>query len=333
MNGAPVLMIVPMFGRGERPLLSRVADSVYWMSRYVERAEHVARMLMVNGNLLTDVGDLGADVQDEIWLGVMRSMRLFDTPPGNDRMSVRVVRHMAFNPLNPGSIASCIARARENARAVRENISIEMWESLNRFYWQTRAEDGAAEEDPQEFLRTVLHGSMTFQGLTDQTLAHDQRWLFIQLGKHLERIDVTCRILETRFDLLSRAADKLDVPDRNIQWMGVLRLCSSLEAYRRQHLADFEPMKVLLFVTLEPTHPRSIRFSAQRALAAISAIRAVTQPTGVDPAERVLGRLSADLEYAEPEELVRRGIANYLRSIESSIDEATLAVRQTYFLQ
>lgn len=324
---------LPPIGRVERPLLARVADSVYWMSRYVERAEHVARMLIVNGNLLTDVGDLGSDVQDEIWLGVMRSMRLFGMPPGDDRMSARVVRHMAFDPLNPGSIRSCIARARENARAVREIISIEMWESLNRLYWQTQGEDGSAESDPQEFLRTVLHGSMTFQGLTDQTLAHDQRWLFIQLGKHLERIDVTCRILDTRFDLLSRAADKLDAPDRNIHWMGVLRLCSSLEAYRRQHLADFDPVKVLLFVTLEPTHPRAIRFNAQRALASISAIRSITQPTGVDPAERVLGRLSADLEYAEPGEIVRQGFANYMRGIESAIDEAAVAIRQTYFLQ
>jgi uncharacterized alpha-E superfamily protein len=333
MSEISVLTTVPALGRSERPLLSRVADSVYWMSRYVERAEHVARMLIVNGNLLTDVGDLGADVQDEIWLGVMRCMRLFGDPPGDDRMSARVVRHMAFDPLNPGSIASCIARARENARAVREIISIEMWESLNTLYWQTRVEDAAAEADPQEFLRTVLHGSMTFQGLTDQTLAHDQRWLFIQLGKHLERIDVTCRILETRFDLLTRAASQLDAPDRNIHWMGVLRLCSSLEAYRRQHLADFDPMKVLLFVTLEPAHPRSIRFNAQRALAAIGAIRAVTQPTGIDPAERVLGRLAAALEYAEPDEIVRQGFTNYMRSIESAIDEAAVAIRQAYFLQ
>lgn len=323
----------PSLAGGERPLLSRVADSVYWMSRYVERAEHVARMLIVNGNLLTDVGDLGTDLQDEIWLGVMRSMRLFEMPPGDDRMSSRVVRHMAFDAGNPGSIVSCIARARENARAVREIISIEMWESLNRLYWQTRIADGSPESDPQEFCRNVLHGSMTFQGLTDQTLAHDQRWLFIQLAKYLERIDVTCRTLEDRHDLLSRAADRLDVPDRNMQWMAVLRLCSSLEAYRRQYLADFDPVKVILFVTLEPTHPRSIRFAARRALAAIAAIRAVTQPTRVDPAERVLGRLSASLEYAEPEELLRLGVAGYMRGIESAIDEAAVAVRQTYFLQ
>ena len=113
---------------------------------------------------------------------------------------------MTFDVENPNSLISCVTRARENARGIRENISAEMWENLNTLYWSLRSEDAPArfEDSPDDFYRQVMTGSMLFQGLTDQTLAHDQRWLFTQIGKYLERIDVTCRVIETKFNILPR---------------------------------------------------------------------------------------------------------------------------------
>jgi uncharacterized alpha-E superfamily protein len=321
-----------VFGRAERPMLARVADSLYWMSRYIERAEHVARLLAVNSSLLTDVGDLDPLLQDQMWLGVMRDLRLPGEPPGDGPLGPRVVQHMAFDAANSSSILSCIGRARENARAVREIISIEMWENLNALYWTTRAETGASEQN-FSFLQQVTSGSMLFQGLTDQTMTHDQRWLFTQLGKNLERVDITCRVLENRYTLLSTAASQLDAPLRNIHWMGVLRMCCSLEAYRRQHVGDFDPLKIVAFVTLERTHPRSIRYGIERASEAISAVRAVTNPNSLDPAERVLGRLSAELEYAEPADMLRDGFSPYMRHLQAVVAEAAVSIQQTYFLQ
>ena len=150
---------------------------------------------------------------------------------------------MVFDPENPNSLLNCLTRARENARGIRENISAEMWECLNTLYWSIRGDDAAArfEESPDDFYRQVMIGSMLFQGLTDQTLAHDQRWLFTQLGKYLERVDVTCRVIETKFGILRSADDLLAGAMRNIHWMAVLRSCCSIEAYRRQHVGRHGP--------------------------------------------------------------------------------------------
>jgi uncharacterized alpha-E superfamily protein len=319
----------------ERHVLARVADSTYWMARYVERAEHIARLLAVSANLLTDVGDLEPELLDAQWMGVPGVFRQFALPASDLPIAARVVRHMTLNPENPNSILNCLTKARENARAVREIISAEMWESLNGLYWQINAEDAAPriDESPEDFFRSIMTGSMLFQGLCDQTLAHEQPWMFAQLGKHLERVDVTCRIVETRFELLTRYESQLETPVRNIHWMSVVRMCCGIEAYRRQHLGDLDPLKMAAFLILERTFPRSVRYGVEQALAAISGIHDATRRPGVDPAERILGRLSAQLEYAEPAEIFSVGLPRYLSGITAGLAEAAVAVGQTYFLQ
>src|SRR6476469_7509234 len=114
-----------------RPMLSRDADSMYWMSRYVERAEHVARLLLINSNLLMDVGDLAPALQQRQWRSILEIMRLDELPPSREPLARRIQHFMTFNPDNPSSLMSCLSRARENARAIRETISAEMWECLN----------------------------------------------------------------------------------------------------------------------------------------------------------------------------------------------------------
>ena len=121
---------------------------------------------------------------------------------GDRALVQRVAQHMTFNSENPNSLFNCIARARENARGVRETISAEMWENLNTLYWTLRDAPARFDESPEDVYRQVMMGSMLFQGLTDQTLQHDQRWHFIQLGKFLERIDVTSRVIGIKFGLL-----------------------------------------------------------------------------------------------------------------------------------
>src|SRR3954452_12963917 len=179
-----------------RPMLARDADSMYWMSRYIERAEHVARLLLVNSNLLMDVGELAPTLQQRQWQSVLTVFRLDPAQlPSDGAPAVffgpRVAQYMVFNADNPNSILTCLTRARENARGIRENISAEMWESLNTLYWASRSDDTRAhfEESPDAVYRQMMNGSMMFQGLTDQTLAHDQGWRFTQLGKLLERVD------------------------------------------------------------------------------------------------------------------------------------------------
>ena len=318
-------------------MLARDADSMYWMSRYVERAEHVARLLLVNGNLLIDVGDLAPALQEQQWLSIIQILRLNENDEalsGDTPMGIRVARHMTFNAANPSSLISCVSRARENARSIRENISAEMWETLNSLYWSIRGDDARSrfEYSPEDFYRSIMAGSMLFQGLTDQTLAHDQRWLFTQVAKHLERIDVTCRVIETKFIILKGAETILETALRNIHWMAVLRSCCSIEAFRRHHLGEMDPLRVAAFLILERNFPRSIRFSVERAVDAVAAIHASVDPNAVDPAERVLGRLNAQLEYAEMTEILNEGLPAYLQRIQASVAEAALAVQKAYFL-
>ena len=326
----------------DRPLLSRAADSAYWMARYMERAEHVARVLLVNSNLLIDVGDLAPELQERQWVGVLKTFHVEDVPAGDGTVGERCVRHLTFDTLNPNSLLSCLTRARENARAVRESISVEMWECLNALYWSLRADDAEASfhDHPEGLYDQVTNGSMLFQGLTDQTLGHDQRWLFTQLAKYFERVDVTCRVLETRYEILQGEAGRdLDPPVRNIHWMGVLRMCCGIEAYRRQHVSDLDPLRVATFLILEPNFPRSIRWCVERAASAVSALRAATggSAAGVtgrnyDAAERVLGRLATQLEFADPSEVTGAGVPEYLAGIRDAIETAARHVQLRYFL-
>ncbi len=317
----------------ERPMLSRDADSIYWMSRYVERAEHVARLLLVNSNLLVDVGDLAPSLQAQQWQSLLNVLRLPPVAAVDGNIGQRVAQSLTLGEDNPNSILNCVTHARENARGIRENLSNEMWEQLNTLYWSVKSDDAAGrfEESPDDLYRWVMTGSMLFQGLTDQTLAHDQRWLFAQLAKYLERIDVTCGIIESKFNILLTNEHLQESTIRNIHWAAVLRSCCAIEAYRRQHVGDMDPMHVAGFLILEKHYPRSVRFCLGGALAAISAIRAATGSAGVDPAERILGRLEAKLEYAELSEILADGVPRYVQSIQAGINEAALAVQQTYF--
>jgi len=317
-----------------RAMLSRDADSMYWLSRYVERAEHVARLLMVNSNLLMDVGDLAPHLQARQWRSILEIMRLDELPPSREPLASRILTHMTFNTANPSSLVMCLTRARENARGIRENIASEMWECVNALYLSLCGDDAKArfEESSEEVFRSVMTGSMLFQGLTDQTLSHDQRWLFMQLGKLFERIDVTCRVIETKFNILRSAENKLEPALRNIHWMAVLRGCSSLETYQRSFVADFDPMRVAGFLILQRSFPRSIRFCVEQAHGAAGAIRATISAPSIDPAERILGRLSAELEYAEMTEVLSVGLPAYLRRIQAQIADASMAVQRAYFL-
>jgi uncharacterized alpha-E superfamily protein len=320
--------------RARRPLLARDADSMYWLSRYIERAEHVARLLLVNSNLLVDVGDLAPDLRERQWHAIPTIMRSSLDPVRNGD-GIPVPRYMMFDRENPNSLMTCVSRARENARGIRENISSEMWECVNMLYWAVRGDDAPSrfEESPDDFYRQMMNGSMLFQGLTDQTLDHDQRWLFTQLGKYIERIDVSCGIIETKYSILTAAEQRLEgAALKNIHWMAVLRSCCSLEAYRRQNVADMDPLRVASFLILERSYPRSIRYTVAMAHSAIAEIRSDVNPLAIDPAERILGRLDAQLEYAEMSEILADGLPAYLQKIRNQIAETAMAVQKAYFL-
>jgi uncharacterized alpha-E superfamily protein len=327
--------------RPPRPLLARVAESAYWMSRYVERAEHVARVLLVNVSSLLDVGDLPADVEQQFWSGPLRTFLVDGTPEAKEilrserhNLGSRIGQYLVFGEDNPNSIYSCITRARENARSIRENISSEMWEHLNSLYWMIRADEAAAgfAEWPTNLLREVTNGSFLFQGLADQSLAHTQTWQFIQLAKYLERIDVTCQVMETKFETLRAVEELIENTERNMHLLSVVRSCCALEAFRR-NAGEIDPDHIAAFLLLERTFPRSVAFSACRANDAIAKISNELSPSLLDPAEGILGRLNAELQYMQPAEVEGDRLAPFLQRIQSATLDAAVAVKRSYFLQ
>ncbi|HZZ43330.1 MAG TPA: alpha-E domain-containing protein [Tepidisphaeraceae bacterium] len=326
--------------RSPRPILAREAESTYWMSRYVERVENIARMLLVSVETLVEMRDLAPSILDHQWESVLRVMHVdAPAPIAGQSIARRISYHMTFEESNPNSLMSCLTRARENARGIREGISSEMWEHLNTLYWAIRADEATARfhDTPAQFFQQVVTGAMNFQGLTDQTLPHDQRWHFARLGRHFERVAFTCRTMLEKFDILSALQDAAatgpDSPFRNIQGVGLLRCCNSQEAYRRAYPGELHPRMIAGFLMLDSKFPRSVRHCVRSASDAASAIRSEARPKSVDAAERTLGKLQARLDYADPTDILEGiGLTTELGYIQQQVARAALAVQKSYFL-
>lgn len=338
-NGTP--RRVPRSQAG-RPMLSRVAELLYWMSRYVERSEHVARVVLVNSDLLMDIGELAPAMQEKQWRGVFKILNLEDLPQIDEILSIsdpftmrqKIWEFMALAQANRNSLISCLIRARENARSIRESISAEMWETLNTLYWTLMSDETRQrlEENPQQIFQSVILNSHLFQGVSDQTMPHAQSWQFIQVAKYLERVDMTCRVIDTKFDILRSLEGTMETPLNNLQWMAVLRSCSSIEAYRKRHVADLDPQRVANFLISDKESPRSVRYCVREAQKALTGIGETVHPQEIDQAERVLGRLNSQLEFAESREFSGAGLKYVLRQIQENTAEAAAAIQRSYFL-
>src|SRR5215212_6718491 len=215
-------------------MLSRVADSIYWMSRYVERAENVARFVEVNLQLMLD----STCGQDQQWAPLVATTG--DEAAFRKRYKEatqdNVIQFLAFDPENPNSILSCLRAARENARTVREIISSEMWLQLNKFYLMVNdaAATGQGRNSPHEFFSEVKLASQLFTGITDGTMSHGEAWHFSRLARKLERADKTSRILDVKYFILLRSVADVGTPLDDTQWAAVLRSASAFEMYRKR---------------------------------------------------------------------------------------------------
>jgi uncharacterized alpha-E superfamily protein len=280
-------------------MLSRVADAVFWMSRYVERAVAASRLVDVTLHLELDSGNM----------------------------------HESWELWNPKSVIACIHMAREAARSVRDSVSTEMWEQLNTLHlWLT--DPGAstsAQENPVVFYRRVREGAQFFQGLADSTMMHAEDWHFARLGMYLERADNVARALNLLGHLLE--ADTVGIPgdDETVRWLAVLRSCGSAEAYSRYYSLRVEPARVVEFLLLNPIFPQSVRFSLNQAHDALRGIAAEQAVVGsFNPAIRALGRLQARLEYAAVDELLEDGLRAFLVDLQARIADASDQVTALY---
>ncbi len=304
-------------------LLSRTADALYWISRYLERAEHAARLIVVRL-------DLGLDRTAEGWQfdRLYASLRLeppVEPVPGPSEL----VDALIFDLSNRESVASCVTAARENARQVREEISQDMWEQVNGVFLGLREAhaEGTWAGRPHYLCRTVIEGVHLFQGLTDATMGHGVGWQYLQVGRFLERADATSALLDLHLkDSVRAASGSAD----HIEWVGLLRSCSALEAYCRCYTAELRRERIAEFLLLNPEFPRSVRFAAA---AVESALRGVSQLTargaGGRP-ERLAGRLHASLDYGQVDEILSDDPHAYLEGIGRHCTQIHAAIHQSY---
>jgi uncharacterized alpha-E superfamily protein len=303
-------------------MLSRVADSLYWMSRYLERAEHTTRLLDVNLNLMLDESSTSSD---------RRWQRLLQTLGKPKRVKwdgnpYELARTLTFDVAHKSSVVSCIISARENARHVREQISTEQWHRLNSLYLEvTRPEfkkalevDGleGSNEAPSAFLQAVMEAVHQFQGVTDSTMSHGEGWQFIQVGRFLERASATTLLLEAYNEDLWAKPDKPMEGNEYLEWMGLLRSATAFEAYCKVYTADLTPERILEFLLLDAQFPHSLRFSIDSLQGALMEIQKESGKNRAEELHRIAGRLSASLGFASVDEILMGDVVAYLRGIQ-----------------
>jgi uncharacterized alpha-E superfamily protein len=311
-------------------MLSRVADAIYWIFRYVERTENVARFIDVNLHLMLD---MPADKSAQ-WMPLV-------TVTGDDNWffenydyasQENVIHFLTFDTDYHSSILSCVYMARENARSVREIISSEMWEQINRFYLMVRnaSESEQVLREPHQFLKEVKTQSHLLTGLTEVTMSHGEGWHFARMGALIERADKTSRILDVKYFILLPEAEYVNTPYDNIQWTAVLKSASAFEMYRKR-FHRISPRSVADFLIFDREFPRAIRFcvgNAEESLHAITGSPSGTFPTHV---ERCLGRVRSDLDYGDIDEVIGRGMHEYLDQLQYNLNEFGGAMNAAFF--
>jgi uncharacterized alpha-E superfamily protein len=305
------------------PMLSRVADSLYWMSRYLERAEHTTRLLDVNLNLMLDETAASAERR---WQRVLQALgKPKDIAWTGEPYAL--TQALTFDTGNKASIVSCIIAARENSRHVREQISTEQWHRLNSLYLQVTSADmkiarqaeamAAGITQPSEFLQSVMEAVHQFQGVTDSTMNHGEGWQFIQVGRYLEQASATALLLEAYHVDLWEHPERAGEGNEYLDWMGLLRSATAFEAYCKVYTADLTPDQIFEFLLLDEEFPHSVRFSIDSVQCALEKIQGDSGKSRAAALQRLSGKLQASLSYSSVDEILRQDVVGYLRGIQA----------------
>jgi uncharacterized alpha-E superfamily protein len=314
-------------------MLSRVAESIYWMSRYIERAENVARCVDVNLQLTLDLP--AASTKDQWEALVMTSgdwaqfCERCDAPTRDN-----VIRFLAFDAENPNSILSCLGAARDNARMIREIITSEMWEQLNMFYLLVRdaAHDARILATPHDFCSRVRMESHLFTGVADATMGHNEAWRFCRLGRKLERADKTTRILDVKYFLLVPTTGEGGTTIDDVQWAAVLRSASALEMYRKRY-GRVSPERIVEFLILDREFPRAVHYCLIVADESLHAISGTPSGTFSHTAERLLGQLRSELAFTDVHGIIATGVHGFLDGLQARLNRLGDAIQETFFVQ
>lgn len=308
-------------------MLSRVADNLYWMSRYLERAEHTARLVDVNLDLMAD---RSRETVNQAWEKVYLSLQL--EVPDNIPEAYDITQMLTFDSGNEASIVSHIAAARENARQVREQLSSEMWEQVNRLYLAVKSTNiqNIWEGQPHLFFQMVKEGTHLFQGIGGATMNHGEGWHFIQVGQHIERASNVAALLKAYLSEAPGGDQEPASANQYVNWVGLLRSCTAFEAYCKVYTADPKYNCIAEFLLLNDEFPHSIHFSVRMMRAALDAIAETTDTRKNSQVYRRVGRLKAMLDYDQIDEVIDDDLQGYLDRVQEHCAQIHSAVYQTY---
>jgi uncharacterized alpha-E superfamily protein len=319
-------------------MLSRVAENLFWISRYVERAENLARVLNDAFHLELDAAGLHGDSDtkgplDQV-LNVLAGQDRFELT-WDPRESEGMLTNLTFDAKRSHSLLSMISRARENARATQDTLSPESWSQLNQLYLAlTRSKSRKQfEASPYRFYERVKRSCILFHALVDSTMPRSEAFYFLEVGRFIERIDMISRVLNVWFNAVGEGEKSSEYSLRVVYWTGLLRSCSAYEAYLKRYHERMDAESIVQYLVLDLDFPRSMRFCVGRCL---ESLRGITGGgTGRQPgteAERRLGRLESELRYADIHEVFARGLPNFLSGVQDACARIVEEMQRAYFL-
>jgi uncharacterized alpha-E superfamily protein len=316
-------------------MLSRVADALYWMGRYVERAENVTRLLLVTDDFATEALGLDERLAESAWKDlfvIFPAAQVAPTVPAFAPLALPYLRDFFAFGKNPYSVSYSLRRARENARGVREALTLEVYVVLNETH---RALEVWERKPPPDLpglrdaLTSVHRGVFSIVGTIDHTLPRDEGWLFLRLGETLERLNRAAFVLRAKLPGLLVPPAASDVPLYQAGWRTLLRSLASLEHFRRIYGASLEPDTVVPFLLFDAQSPRSLRYGAE---ALKTHLEAIAGPHDNTPAARLIGRLAAELRYTEDHLLKSPDFAAFLDHITIEVGKIHDALDARFFV-
>jgi uncharacterized alpha-E superfamily protein len=316
-------------------MLSRVADSLYWMGRYIERADNITRLLLVTEDFSTETQGLAENLAQSAWkdlLAVFPSAQMTRAVAPLAPLAVPYLHAFFLDAGNPYSIHFSMRKARENARSVREALTLEVFLAINEAYRALETYEQRGMPDLPAFrdaLTAMQKGIFTVLGAIEQTFTRDEGRLFVRLGEALERLSRTTLVLRAKLPGLLAAEPRTDLPLYYTQWRTLLRSLSSLENYRKVYGARLEPNLVIAFLLFDSNSPRSLRYGAA---ALKECLEAISGPGGLTPPARLVGRLHADLCYDDEELMRRADFAGFLDHVAAELGKTHDALATQYFV-
>jgi uncharacterized alpha-E superfamily protein len=307
-------------------MLSRVADSLYWMSRYMERTDGILRMLKINYASSQD------DINEFSWKPVLRIFTYLEEEQANAiaHHSRAVLQYMVTDKENPNSVVNIVTHARENARSVQDHITKELWQCLNDFYHTIRNEqliEWLDKDDPVTVLDILIKQGLLYYGIADITMARGEGYNFLNIGKFLERGVQSADILDVKVSDLDYDLSRADT----MYWKYMLLSISGYELYLKTYRSGFEAKNIVEQIVLNIDFPRSILYSVNQLHRYFERFKTENNVEGFKKIDFMIGKIKSNVKYSTVDTILEEGLHNYLNGIKESLYEVANALNQNYF--